>query len=195
LGRAIEKTIYFISLAIFPLLVGMCVLFPPFTQLIPKYQKWQPAILIFVLYTLSIGWSAISTPLTNTLNAIGKINVTLKLMLMWTTLTWLLIPLGIKFFGYNGVGWATLAISFTSILPIYYVKKSVQINVWGNVWRQLLAASIMGLVGLMGQSMAGQSFVKFCLLGGLTAVTYGLVLVGVGGSQLKRELLSLRKRS
>ena len=44
------------------------------------------------MFALSVGWAAISTPLVNTLNAIGKINRSLKLMVIWTLLTWIVTP-------------------------------------------------------------------------------------------------------
>ena len=55
LRRALEKTIYFITLVIFPLLVGMCLFFYPLTQVIGKYQKWESALLSFVCFRRQIG--------------------------------------------------------------------------------------------------------------------------------------------
>src|SRR5690606_32494339 len=48
LKKAIEKSVFFISLSIFPLLVGMCIFIYPLTQLVSRYQKWEPALLSFV---------------------------------------------------------------------------------------------------------------------------------------------------
>ena len=130
LKKAIEKSIYFISLLIFPLLIGMSLFIQPLTIVVLRYSKWQPAIATFIMFTLSIGWASISTPLTNTLNAIGKIDRTLKLMGIWTSLTWILTPVLIWLFGFNGVALSSLLISFTSFLAIKYVKKEVPIEVW-----------------------------------------------------------------
>lgn len=194
LKKAIEKTLFFISLLIFPMLVGMCVLIIPLTQLITKYQKWQPALLTFALFTLSIGWGAISTPLTNTLSAIGKINTTLRLMVMWTILTWVLTPIGIYFFGFNGVAGAAMVISFTSVLPIYYVKKIVDIHVWDQVWRQLVAAGVMGIVGVSLLPLMNTSFV-YAAVGGLAmGLAYLVILFVIGHTKVLAELQSLRSR-
>src|SRR5260221_581649 len=106
LGKAIDKSIFFITLAIFPILVGMSIFIFPLVQVIAKYEKWQPAVWSLVFFSLSIAWSAISTPLTNTLNAIGHINTTLKLMVMWTILTWVVTPLLVLWLGFNGVALA-----------------------------------------------------------------------------------------
>ncbi len=192
LKKAIEKTLFFISLLIFPMLVGMSVLIVPITHLILKYHKWQPALLTFALFTLSIGWSAISTPLTNTLSAIGKINQTLKLMIMWTALTWVLTPIGVFLFGFNGVAIAAFVISFSSVLPIFYVKKIVNIQVWDQVWRQLVASGAMAAVGVGFLPLMNTHLLYAGVGAAAMAVTYGVVLIGVGQQKLFAEIHSLR---
>lgn len=148
LKKAIEKSIFSVTLVVFPLLTGMCVFIYSFTQVFADYQKWQPAIISFILFCLSIVWSAVSTPLNNTLNALGQINVTLKLMTFWTILTWILTPVTIIFYGYNGVALAALLISFTSILSVICAKKFVNFSFVDQVWRQFLASILMALVGI-----------------------------------------------
>ncbi|HEX9817544.1 MAG TPA: oligosaccharide flippase family protein, partial [Patescibacteria group bacterium] len=153
LKKAIEKSLFFISLAIFPILTMMSVFIWPLTQVVERYRQWEPAVLSFILFTLSIGWAALSTPLVNTLNAIGKINKTLKLMTLWTGLTWVITPLLLWKMGYNGVAWAALIISFTSVLSIRMVKKYVPIVIISQVKLALLGSIGMAIFGLWGQSL------------------------------------------
>jgi len=195
LAKAIEKSIFFITLFIFPLLVGMCIFIQPLMILVPKYLQWQPAIPSFILFTLSIGWAAVSTPLTNTLNAIGKIDQTLKLMVMWTVLTWVLTPLGLWWFGFNGVAIMALVISFSSFLPAVYVKRIVPIAVLDQVWRQLLAVGLMAGVGVAGLSLWSSSISMLLLGMVLTASTYVSILFLVGRRKLLGELNSLRSKA
>jgi O-antigen/teichoic acid export membrane protein len=192
LSRAIEKSLFFITLAIFPIVIGMAVFIQPVLELIPAYQKWQPASLSFILFTLAIGWSALSTPLTNTLNAIGRINVTLKLMIMWTLLTWILTPIFLWWFGYDGVAWAALIISLTSLLPVYYVQKTVAFRFVDQVWRQAVAASGMALVGWLGLGYWQLGWSWLILGMALSGLTYGLLLLAFGRQKLFTELSSLR---
>ncbi len=194
LRKAIEKTLFFISLSIFPLLIGMCVFIGPFISLVAKYQKWQPALLTFILFTLSIGWGAISTPLTNTLSAIGKIDVTLKLMIMWTSLTWILTPLMIWWFGFQGVAIAAFIISFSSVLPIWYVRKILPVQVWENTWRQLVAAGAMALVGVSLSGVWSRSFPNMVSGMILTVLVYLAVFFLLGREKLFAELRSLRQK-
>lgn len=192
LKTAIEKSLFFITAGIFPLLVGMCLFIWPLTVVVPSFAKWQPAVLSFIFFTISIGWAALSTPLTNTLNAIGKIDITLRLMMAWTTMTWLLTPLLIWKFGYNGVALTSLIIGVTSVVPIFLIKKYVPVVVWPNIWRQIAASVAMAAVGLAGFSIWDNSF--FHLVAGMIVV--GLVYVAtlglVGFTKVKTELLSLR---
>lgn len=191
LQRAIEKSLFFITLFIFPILAGMCLFIQPVVTVIPRYAQWQPAIISFVLFTLSVGWSALSTPLTNTLNAIGKINQSLKLMVMWTILTWVLTPVMVYFYGYNGVAVAAFLISITSVIPIYLVKKVVPINAWDQVWRQLAATLVMVVVGAAGWQYWSRSL--WYMLAGMAVVgmTYVVAVLVIGRHKVLGEVRSL----
>jgi lipopolysaccharide exporter len=193
LKKAIEKSLFFISASIFPILAIMSVFIFPLTQVVEKYHKWQPARLSFVLFTLSIAWAALSTPLVNTLNAIGQINQSLKLMILWTILTWILTPILIYFMGFNGVAASAFLISFTSVLSIKFVNKVVRIDVWGSINKQLLAAIVMAGVGIIGINYWSESLTKMLL--GILIVS--LVYLGsffiIAKDKLINELKSFKK--
>lgn len=192
LRKAIEKSLFFITLGIFPLLVGMSVFIIPLTEVVESYQKWQPAVLSFIFFTLGIGWSAISSPLTNTLNAIGHVNQTLKLMVMWTLLTWIVTPICIVLFGFHGVAIASLIIAFSSILPVIMVKKYVAINAWEQVWRQLVAALAMGVVGGLLIQQWSESLIWLIVGMAFTSLVYGGTMMLIGRQKVLTELQSIR---
>lgn len=192
LRKAIEKSLYFISLGIFPILAGMCAFIYPLLTVFPRFSKWEPAALSLILFTISIAGGAISTPLTNALTAIGKINVTLKLMIFWTFLTWIVTPICIYYYGYNGVAIAAFIISFSSVLPIIYLKKLISINIFDQVWRQSLAAIVAAAVGVLGKFYWSQS-INWLLLGILlSGVVYILLLLLLGKDKLLQEIKSLK---
>lgn len=191
LKKALEKSIFFITLFIFPLLAGMCVMIGPFLQVIPKYHKWQPAMISFIFFTLSIAWAALSTPLVNTLNAIGKINQSLKLMVMWTILTWTITPLMIHFLGFNGVAIAAFIISFSSIFSIKFVKKVVDIKVWDNIWRQLAASLTMVLLSFLLKDFMYKGLIGFLVSGSTIAFCYFIVLFAIGREFVAKQVKSL----
>ncbi len=192
LKRAIEKSIFFITLAILPILVGMSIFIGPLTRVVPSYEKWQPAILSFILFTVAIGWSALSTPMVNTLNALGKIDQTLKLMVMWLLLTWILTPIGIFIFGFNGVAVMAFVIAQTSFLPIIMVKRIVPVAVWDNLWRQLAAALVMAGAGVLGMSYWSRNL--YWLVTGmvLTSLLYIISFSVIGWRKGWAELNGLR---
>lgn len=145
LSRAVEKTIFFLSFLTFPILTGFSVLASDMVKVIPRYTKWEPALVALYLYCFNSAWASISTSMTNLLNAIGKIKITFKLMIMWLVLTWVFMPfLGIKF-GYNGVAAASAIISLSSAVAIYYAGKFVKFNIVEYAVKPLVASLLMGL--------------------------------------------------
>jgi O-antigen/teichoic acid export membrane protein len=193
LGKAVDKSIYFISLLIFPVLAGMVALAYPLTTIIPQYQKWQPAIIPLVFFVINVAWSAVSSPLTNTLNAIGQISKTLKLMLFWTAATWIITPICVYFFGATGVAVASAIVASSSFITIIMVKRSLRIHFIDNVWRQLLSALLMLSVLLLLQSWWSVSVI-WLIVGVLVgAATYGAFTLLFGYNKLKKEVSSLRR--
>jgi len=130
LGKAVEKSIFASCFFIFPAIAGLVTLAPYFITTIPKYGKWEPAVLSLVFFSLSAVFSSVSTPLTNALNAIGKIKITLYLMIFWTAITWIFTPIAISLIGFNGVAVASAVISLSVFIVIYIVKKYVDINIF-----------------------------------------------------------------
>lgn len=145
LKRAIEKSIFVASFLIFPSLFGLVILSPYFVNLIPKYIKWEPAIISLAFFSLNAGLSSVSTPLTNALNAIGKIRVTLYLMVFWTVATWVITPLFIVMYGFNGVSFASALISLSVVIVIYLVRRYVKFDVFKATIYPLVSSIVMGL--------------------------------------------------
>jgi O-antigen/teichoic acid export membrane protein len=191
LRKAIEKSLFFISLLIFPILVGMSVFITPLLTVVPGYAKWSPAIISLIFFLLDIAWSAIGTPLINALSAIGKINITLKIMILRTVLTWVGTPLAMYLWGFNGVAIATFVINSTSLIPIWYVHQFAAVDVWGAVWRQLLAAICMTIVGVLGLQYWGESWVTLVLGMFIASITYLVVLFSVGQKIILKEIKSV----
>lgn len=193
LRKAIEKSIYFISLCIFPILVGMSVFVFPLTVIVPAYAKWHPALLSFVLFSLSIAWSAISTPLLNSLNAMGKINQTLKLMVMWTTLTWMLTPIFIWKFAFNGVAVAAFVISWTSVLSIVMIRRYLPVDVWRSTYAQLAASLVMAAFAVFSIKWWQLGFSYFFAGGLLSVLVYLAAFLLLDRRRIWAELRTLRR--
>lgn len=146
LGKAIEKTLFATIALVLPALTGLVILAPYFIQFIPKYQKWEPALLALTLFCINAAFSSLSTPLTNALNAIGKVKITLYLMIFWTILTWGLTPLFIMLYGFNGVALASAIVGSTACIVIILVKRYIQFNLFNVLLVPTIATVLMGIV-------------------------------------------------
>lgn len=190
LKRGIEKTLFYLSFVTFPLFVGMGILAVPFAHLIPRYEKWLPAMVPLYFYLFNAAWASISTPLTNALNAIGKIKITFKLMVMWVLLTWALMPfLGTRY-GYNGVALAAAIISLSSIVVLFVVRRLVKVNYFKALYPATTASIVMGLVlfALRSYLTTFWRLPLFIVLGGFTYLT---IIYLIEGKKLFREIKTL----
>ena len=97
-------------------------------------------------FALNTVFSSISTPFTNFLTAIGRVKITLYFMIFWTITTWILTPILIFTYGFNGFALASFLISITSIIVFIVARKFIEFSLIKPVLRQLFAAGIMFLV-------------------------------------------------
>ena len=171
LERSLTRSIFFICALVFPSLVGLAITFPVLIAVIPKYAKWSPAYIPLIFLSVNSLWAAGSTQLTNFLNSVGKIKTTFKLMIMWTVLTWALVPiLSIKF-GINGAAFSYLIIGSSSAVVFYIVKKYLNWSIYYSVIVPLLSSLVMGAVLFILRGVLAinvQTLIVMILAGGLT---------------------------
>lgn len=151
LKQLLERSLFLTTLFLYPALFGILALAPALIEFVVS-KKWTPALTSIYLFSLSTFWAALSTTFTNTLNAIGNIKTTLKLMVFWTALTWVLtVPLT-YLYGFEGVAISSALISFTSIITIILVKRHIEVEIIKSIWQPLSSAIVMGgLVYLFSQ--------------------------------------------
>lgn len=188
LSRAVSKSITLISVLVFPSLVGLVLLAPVLTEIIPKYNKWQPALFALSLICFNAGWAAVTTPLTNVLNAIGKISVTFRLMVMWAVLTLILVPSLAFLYGLNGAAVGYSLVGLSSLVAIVVASKYVDVNFVGSVFKPLIAALIMGVVIFAMRAFLPISAYSLVVMVSMGAVTYILVLFLVAGKTLAEDV-------
>lgn len=193
LTKAIEKSLFFTTLVIFPILVGMVVLAPNVVQIIPKYQKWQPALVALMFFAVNGMWSSISTTLTNAFAAMGKISINLKLMVMWTMLTWVATPLLLVKFGYVGVAAASAIVATTSIVPMIIMKRILPIRLVSNILPQMVSALFMGLIIRLISLRFTFYDLRFTIYLFAGAILYFTFLFLLTGNRLVREIRSIRR--
>ncbi len=182
---ALDQAIYFISVLVFPALVGAYLVMPQIIETIPQYTKWEPGLTTFNLLLISAAIASISTFLTNFLTAIGKVKHVLALMVMWTVLTLTLYPLFALQFGYVGVAIASIVVAFTSFVPYVLVKRVIPFNVVKLIAPALVSSAIL-LIGIK----LSQPWFASGIAGIIETITLGILLYG--GSLLLFDRATLK---
>ncbi|HEX7041820.1 MAG TPA: oligosaccharide flippase family protein [Patescibacteria group bacterium] len=193
LAKAIEKSLFASSFLIFPSLMGLCILGPSFIQIIPKYQKWEPAILSLSFFALNAALSSVSTPLTNALNAIGKIKVSLYLMVFWTIATWVLTPLGIYFYGFNAFAGVSAIIAFSVVYVVYLTKKYVPFSI-KIVIPPFLSTVLMGIVIYFFTKMFPVSLINILISILVGSLIYLLISYLLAKEEVKKDILLIKQQ-
>lgn len=183
LAKAVSLNLKFLSLITFPSLILMAYLATPLATLIPKYQKWLPAIVPLYFYLYNSAWASLSTSLTNLLNATGNIKITFKLMIMWTSLTWLFFPILSLKFGYLGVAYATGLIATSSIFTIYFAQKVISFHFLASIKTSLLSSLVMSIFLYLFGAYA-TSIATVVILASVSVTIYVLAVVFMEGRQL-----------
>jgi len=191
--KAIEKTLFGLSLVVFPITVGMIFFIRPFVMIIPKYGKWEPALVSFYFFALTAAVASLSTPLTNVLTAMGKIRTTLKLMIMWVILTWILTVGFVMKFGYNGVSFALFAISFTIIVVVLLVKKQVDFSFIHSVKAPSFAVAIQAFLYWTGLPFVINSNAGLVSLALAGVILYGIIIWTLEKKKIRAVLKGFRR--
>jgi len=183
LERSVTRSIFFTTVLVFPATVAIVLLFPVVTNIVPKYNQWLPAILPLTLLSINVFFAAVTTQLTNLLNAIGKIKITSFLMVMWTVLTWVFVPYLAKRFGVGGAAAGYAAVGLSSIIAIFVVKKFVNFSLTEGALKPFFASIVMGAAILIARSLLPQSLTSLLILIVTGIVVYFVsILTLVGGS-------------
>lgn len=193
LSKALEKSIFASVFFIFPATVGMIILPHFFLNVIPKYAKWDPALLLLALFAINASLSSISTPLTNALSAIGKIKVSLYFMIFWTIATWIFTPLLVMLMGFNGVGIASAVIALSVFIVVKITKRYIPFGILKVIYSPLICAVAMGVVLLLISLIIPKTilFLFVTIAGG--AVVYFAFMFLIAKKTILSDLAFIRK--
>ncbi|PIS15292.1 hypothetical protein COT63_00725 [Candidatus Shapirobacteria bacterium CG09_land_8_20_14_0_10_38_17] len=179
-ARWMEKGIKMMSYLYFPLVFGLLVTARPILTFVyaSKSDKWLPSL--SVLYPFLIGALPVvmTTTATNVLYALGYSKTVLRLMVVYTALTWAVgVPLIIKI-GYSGIAWAGMAVAVVSVVLVLREFKKIKIEfslqraIMLPFWASFLMAAtiywptkayIRGIPSLLGVIILGAAFYIFYL--------------------------------
>jgi O-antigen/teichoic acid export membrane protein len=188
LAKGVTRSIFFICFLVFPSIIGLVVLAPLLVVVIPRYEKWAPALIPLSFLAINSLFAAVTTQITNLFNAIGKIKVTFKLMIMWTLLTFLLIPFLSTRFGVVGAASGYALVGTSSVIAIYIGRRMILFSLWDGVFKPGLAAGAMGLVLLFIRFVLPVNFYSVIFLVGLGIVVYALAIYFFVGSSILKDV-------
>jgi O-antigen/teichoic acid export membrane protein len=188
LKKAVEKALFASCFIIFPALTGLVIMSPYFIHYIPKYQKWDPALLSLAFFAVNAALSSISTPLTNALNAIGKIKISLYLMIFWTIATWVLTPILIIIYGFNGVAIASAIIAISVIAVVLITKRYINFSILVTTAVPLIGSIVMGVVIYFLSGMLVKGLISLLLMCGFGALLYFAVSFIIAREQIISDI-------
>lgn len=190
LKNAIEKSLFFVSASMFPILFGLIVISPYLIKFYPNWHnKWEPAVFSIVFFCLNAVVSSLSGILVNVLDATGKVKITLRLMVLWTVLIWILTPLFIYFYGYNGVSVASFLVTTTIVYTVFLVKKIVKFNFLSSIIKPLVASFLMTIAVFTLSNLFAKDFLSLVFVILIGAAVYSVCLFAFSGKELKTDLV------
>src|SRR3972149_9624424 len=146
LKKAIEKTIRFTNLFLFPTSFLLAALAKPIVTIIFT-DKWLPALPAFYIHLVGIIIVGITNTFMDAFWALGKTKIAVKLLIIYTVVNWgVSVPL-VYLFGFNGAMMGSVIVLYVSLpLTWYYIRKIVKVEVVKHSWPAFLASLVAGLL-------------------------------------------------
>lgn len=185
LAKAIEKSIFFVTYFVYPSIFGMAAIAPKVIELVPNYEKWEPALPLLYLFAINTVFSAVSTTFTNALFSTGRPGIVLKFMVFWTAATWVLTYPLVAQMGYTGVGVASAIVSVTSIATVYVIKKELPVHVVRNIIGPLFISILMFVSVKAVQNVFANSTADLIL----TILIGAIIYIGASLAIFRRHLV------
>lgn len=187
LERSVTRSIFFICFLVFPSLVGISILSPILVSIVPRYNQWAPALIPIVFISINFLFAAATTQLTNLLNAIGKIKITFYLMIMWTVLTWALVPFLALKFGATGASVGYALVGSSSIVAVFIAKKYVNFSLMNSIIKPAIGSFIMAVALVIGRKILPVNMYAMEVLVLVGAIVYGSSMLSMMGLSLVED--------
>lgn len=110
--------------------------------------KWEPALVLFLPFTLI---NLLLTPTViaqNALNALGDSLFVFRLMTVWMVALWAFGVAALMLFGWPAFGWANLAVNLFDLLALAQIVRLTGFDWFGALARPLVIALVAGAIGI-----------------------------------------------
>ena len=196
LKKSVEKILFYEALFIFPIIIGSVFIFDNLLKIMPGYYlKWQVALISFYFFSFSALFVSLYSPLISLFNAIGKVKLTLIIMVVLTALNWIFIPPLIKLFGFQGISIAFFIISFSFIFVFIKAKSTVDFSLKNAFGAPVISSIVMVTYLVLIKFWMSKILTNNLLLTGLavfgSASVYFLVIYRIMGRVFFDEIKDL----
>ncbi len=195
LRLSIEKSLFFVALIMFPLLTGLIIAGPSLIRYFPHWHnKWEGAYISVVFFSLNAMVSSLSGILINVLDSNGKVKWTLQLMVVWTILIWIITPLMIHFYSYNGVAIASFLVTLTILYTVHLVRKIVDFKFWGSIYQPIVSAGIMGIITYFSCAYFVRSLPELIIMSTVCGGIYFSIMYAFKGKEVVSDIRRIIKK-
>ncbi|MFV1917664.1 MAG: polysaccharide biosynthesis C-terminal domain-containing protein, partial [Patescibacteria group bacterium] len=162
-------------------------------EIIPRYEKWRPALIPLSLVSINVAFAAATTQFTNLFNAIGKIKTTFKLMIMWTVLTWAFIPFLASKFDVVGAAAGYALVGSSSVVAIYIAHRYVKFSLLDGIYKPGFAAIAMAVAMIIVRNIIPETLSSIFVLGLVGFITYALASYLIVGPAIASDVKKMAK--
>lgn len=194
LASSIEKSLFATSMVMFPILSGLILTSGYFVMFLPKYQKWEGGLISLYFFCLNAAVSSLSNILVNVLDATGRVKTTLKLMVMWLSLTWIFTAILLYYFGYNGVAVASFLVTLTIFITIHEVKKIVKFSFIESIKKPLIATLSMSVAVYLFNQLFTKNLLFLFIGIGFGLLIYLVVIIKLAKSEIVDFIVKFKKK-
>ncbi len=187
-GRMTSLIFKYVNIFTLPVILVLAVLIPEAVKVVFT-DKWAPAIPAFYWFALRMIGSNLTTLFVSVLNALGKVKKSLRILIWWTFLDWLLAVWLIRPYGFTGI-----AIAYgVSVVPVSFwlwlvILRELRMDGIRTFLSPLLCGSAAAAVVYVLKTMMAPSWFSLGLLGlcgallylGLLWIWEGKILLGEG---------------
>ena len=189
-----QKLLYYQTMLLAPVMIGMMFALPLMVILIPQYGKWQPAIPLFYIFALSSLIVSFSAPFMALFNALGKVRITFTFMLLITVTTWVLTPILTTKYHQFGFPITHFIVSCTLGLLLLKVRSTLDMKILPSIYKPLLSSAGMAIILLGVQRLfPAPSVPLFIIISATGAVSYFTIMAYVFNTNIYKEIMQFKK--
>ena len=184
--QMVHTTIKYVNLLTFPTILIFAALIPEFVSVVFT-SKWAPAIPAFYFYSIRMLGSNITTLHISVLNGLGHVRTSLRILLWWTLVDWVLAVTLCLWVGFQGVAMAyAISVIPISFWLLFVLNQQVKIQLYQVLYQPLMVSGLAATLVWVVKSYTQPSWLSITILSLMGVSTYiALLMLTEGGSLLK----------